>query len=491
MRYRRHVPAAVAAVVMLIQSSAALAQVQQPRSDREYFDAPRETIIQSLQLSPPRLTEPLERTIHEEMKSLAALTGLPDAVWIVRGGGAHSHPDVGVIVDLDQIAAIKRSMPDDEFLPVLRWIIAHEQAHQVQFRQYSPSIANADPPDREVYEAQADILAGKYLIETLANTTEQDRRGVTNTLKAAFALGVERYALADHPSKEGRLTAARLGMAAGMMVKMMQLGTPGAMESAATLARTLDYHGGEEVLPWSLRTARRIVNYRRPAIVDLVLVEERTERALEPGRSVTSYWFTYDNRGTHDLFVDEEVQCVTAPPGESRRCVRVAEMVGRQSHVLHLAAQTCDDQWHRCLPDGGGHGDPCCRGAGSDGPHSGRVRRQRSRTRVHECGRRVDACLDRCAILVRIRIEAPGGGGGDWLAPGTRWSWTEGQRFRRVPRGCQPAGRHRNDGLDTRAFRHWWWLRPIRAVPHGEHGGRNEVFQRRGIEHAASPRGVR
>lgn len=228
-------------------------------------------------------------------------------VAVTRGSGTASHPQVGIVLDLQQLERVQQTSGVSAFLPVLRWILAHEKAHQLQYQQNRRIVEGADVVDRQVLEAQADLLAAKYVIETLSPSEQQP---IIDTLRVAFDLGTERYALADHPSREGRMTAVRLGMAAGMITNLLNLGGAAPEASAGVLRDKIDLRPGEEILGWSLRTARRIVGYRRPALVDLVQIESSIRWDRDPNHPYVEYTVTYENRGARRIAVDAEVQCV-------------------------------------------------------------------------------------------------------------------------------------------------------------------------------------
>jgi hypothetical protein len=285
-----------------------------PASDRDFYNESEANLVKTLRLRQPDLSSPTEREIHEEAKSLDVLTKFSTPLWVGSGCGTSSHPTLGIIVDLDQLDTIRRQAQGHEFSYILRWLLAHEKTHQMQFRSYSTSILNQDLPERQMYEAQADLLAAKYLMETMTGSASDEQTdAIIEALRVSYDLGVEQYALADHPSRESRLSAVRLGMAAGMITKLQRLGGDPALQSASVLVNKLDIRLGEDTLAWSLRTSKRIVNYRLPAIVDLVLAEEQVTWSKDPAHPVVSYWMTYENRGARSITVNLEVQSVAAP----------------------------------------------------------------------------------------------------------------------------------------------------------------------------------
>jgi len=283
-----------------------------PHSDTAFIQETKDTLITSLKLRRPDTANPLEAELAAVVAKANRATGLVTELWICRGCGISSHPTLGIIVDVDQIAAIQKEAQAGQLSAVLAFLIGHEEAHQIQYQKYTARIIGLPETEREVYEAQADILGAEFLIESMKNDNSSQEE-IVDALRVAYDLGVEQYAIADHPSQDQRLTASRLGMAAGMITKLRHLGGPPALASAEELARKIDFHSGESSLAWSLRTARRIVNYRRPDIINLVLVNRTINWDRNSRNPVVSYQLEYQNRGTTPLFVNAEVQCVAAP----------------------------------------------------------------------------------------------------------------------------------------------------------------------------------
>jgi hypothetical protein len=310
-----------------------------PNSDVSFIESSSEDLIASLRLKPIDPENPLEDQIEAIAVRLAAATGFTSSVWICRGCGLSSHPGLGIIVDTDQLQRIKKQSQVQQFPAILSFLLAHEMTHQIQYRKYSSSIINLPDEERQVYEAQADILGAKYLMETMQGSAgSADTEAIIEALRVAHNLGVEQYAIADHPSQDARLTAVRLGMAAGMIVKMQRLGGAAGQASANVLISKLNFLPTEDVMSWSLRTAKRVVNYRRPDIVDLVLLDEKVDFDRDPNNPIVSYDLTYENRGARAIGVDLEVQCVAASKSDPDNIFRW-EKIDASSQSFTLASR--------------------------------------------------------------------------------------------------------------------------------------------------------
>jgi hypothetical protein len=311
-----------------------------PTSDVSFAKSSTTGLVNSLKLRRLSSDQPLEVSLKQENEALEHYFGFPTAIWVCEGCKMSSHPSAGIIVDLKQLAKVRQQADIQQFGAVLRFLLAHEKAHQVQYRQYSASISEAPEGERQAYEAQADILAGKYLISTLNRPWEQDQtQAVVDALRIAYDLGTEQYAIADHPSHGARLTAVRLGMSAGMVVKLNQLGTPPALSSATELARKIDIEPADDQVAWSLRTARRVINYRLPAIVSLVATEKRIQFNKTAANPTVLYDITYENRGDRSITVDLEVQSVAVPRDDLEDIFKW-QKIDSASHRLSMPAHS-------------------------------------------------------------------------------------------------------------------------------------------------------
>jgi hypothetical protein len=331
--------------ILMICALAGVAIGQQPApfaSSSMFLTSPREDVIRTLRLQHPDAGVALDRMVVDDMHALDAITQFTTDVWLVDSGQLSSHPTVGVIVSRMQIDSIRRRVSAQAFPAILRLLLAHEKAHQIQYRVYSTALVNRPAQERAIYEAQADILGGKDLTETFADSAFAGA-SETDALKVLFDLGTEQYSLADHPSHEARRTAVRLGMAAGMITnwsRLAQQATPDiasrAMQNAQLLVWKLDMQN-EQTLPWSLRQAMRITNYKRPAIADLVLANDSIAWNRNGHPAVVTYDATYRNVGSKTLVVDMEVKCVSVPRDDPEDTMRWL-MISSQSYRFQLAA---------------------------------------------------------------------------------------------------------------------------------------------------------
>lgn len=262
------------------------------------------------------LTQSLEEMVREEMDRLDMISGFYTKVQLTDAATSTADPDGTISISRPELVQLQGKVAPKQFRQVLRFLLAHEKTHQIQYRAYTVAAVRAnDPERRRLYEAQADVLAGKYLLETLGEPKPDDLVAIVDTLKLAFDLGTLEFSDTDHPSKEARRTAARLGMASGMITALSRLPpTPELGQMIASLAEKVNILRDENVMEWSYRTAKRITQYSRAASRDIVLLKERQidwdERASNP---FVTFRLIYENKGSRTIHIDMEVQCASVP----------------------------------------------------------------------------------------------------------------------------------------------------------------------------------
>ncbi len=280
-----------------------------PSSDSAFFQSSNASLIESLKLKQPNKADVFEGGVIAIVQALNQSTGLTTNVWLCHGCGTSSHPTLGIILDVDQLLAMEAGpMSVRGYGYLLIFVLAHEEIHQAQYHVYSPAIIQSPDEERMVYEAQADILAAKYLALSAKITTKTinaNYRALEDTIRVAFELGTERYALADHPSQGERSTAVAIGLMAGLHARFV------ALDPTADWGELVGYpepRPGESTMAWSMEMSRKIVNYRRSASVDLVQVAKTIHWDKSAANPIVSYDLIYENRGDKGITVDLDVQ---------------------------------------------------------------------------------------------------------------------------------------------------------------------------------------
>ncbi len=306
-------------VLLLVNTAGVLfaqQKTQPPQTATDFQQSSVADLIQSLKLHKPDPNNPVEREIDAVARALPLGDVIIPGVWICNGcGGATSHPDLGIVIDTQQLGEIVTASAVDNPHILRVFVVAHEAAHQVQYVKYGRGLLSLPEEDRRYYEAQADILAAIWLYQDagiLPLAQAQDTHSISQALHAVYNLGVEQYALSSHPSREARAFAARSGFQIGLSRRPFFGDAFQNAANSAAILRQLGVKPGESDLDFSLRLARRITLFNSAEALDLVLVESNDAVVWDKSADnpQLTYHLTYANRGTKALHVSLEALCL-------------------------------------------------------------------------------------------------------------------------------------------------------------------------------------
>lgn len=270
------------------------------------------------------------KALEDEMTTLNAAAGLSTRLVFIETDAIYTNAGSQEIVFPAKIfQKILQDSSAQQPELVARFLLAHEQAHQVQYKVYGvDQMKTADAELSRLKECQADIIGGDYLIRSIANADDQEQlrinQGIRDELEVAFDLGsLEKNA--NHPNRNARRTATRIGDAYGMAENMRNLqqktqflngGQALNMQVAQSrqkLEFIVDKRANEDVLGWSKRIAKRIIHFRQEAYTNLHLTKIITHISNPDANSGTANFdLTFSNGGSKPIAVDMQVQCVTA-----------------------------------------------------------------------------------------------------------------------------------------------------------------------------------
>ncbi len=143
---------------------------------------------------------------------------------------------------------------------IVQFLVAHELAHQIQFRNYAQNMSSISSCEvRRLYECQADILAGNMISELyrLDDSVALGSRFtplMVHALEYVYKLGDDENSITSHPSSIQRRSAFRLGLAYSILKNKVYSDNKEIQES-------IDYRNNEDSLIWSLRLAKHIIHF--------------------------------------------------------------------------------------------------------------------------------------------------------------------------------------------------------------------------------------
>jgi hypothetical protein len=301
-----------AIIVLLAMCGTAAAQPAPHAAGPDFFKSSSDSLVKSLNLQPLDQASAFGKQVMAILKAFPETMPKMPVVWTCHGCGTSSHPTLGIIIDPDQINLIQRSSGISS-AAMLTFILDHEMGHQLQYQCYGLNMYMRPSVELQYLEAQADVLAGEAFFLSYPDASVSAQSGLLyKMLLTVYNLGGEQYALADHPTKNGRFLAARIGMQRALVSQEQNGALPNAASEAARIAQQIDLHPGETDLDFSLRMARRITQYNPIAARDLVYLAIPGDYHFDTDRTKrdVTYSFNYLNQGSHALTATMQVQCI-------------------------------------------------------------------------------------------------------------------------------------------------------------------------------------
>jgi len=99
-----------------------------------------------------------------------------------------AYPNGDVIVSRPEVRKYMNQVSATQTSSIMRFLIAHELTHLVQFELYHYEPNTADAQTHRVMESQADISAGLSLFLSL-DASERNEDKILDALRYVFALG--------------------------------------------------------------------------------------------------------------------------------------------------------------------------------------------------------------------------------------------------------------------------------------------------------------
>jgi hypothetical protein len=267
-----------------------------------------------------------------ELNRMNAIFGHQIKMNVSRDGVISSMPNQEIRMSLNELKRISSITKRNIRFYIVRFIVAHEAAHQMQYNYYGSDkrFMNNDLISRTIIETQADIMAGLIFFQLspeLFIYLDSQPKFVDEVFKevfhVAFSMGITENTLGTHPSKRDRMLAIRIGMTNGFsfvfdqwvksdMVRAKHLGiTPEKFKNTMEAQfRFIDLIAGEDMMQWSYRQAKKIINYDQKVATGIVLTtpdDKRTKFHTQSDYPYVDYDLTYKNVSSKSTDVEMEV----------------------------------------------------------------------------------------------------------------------------------------------------------------------------------------
>lgn len=267
-----------------------------------------------------------------ELKRMNEMFGYQIKMDIKEKGRIVSLPNQVIELSLEELKRISLIAEKNLRFYIVRFVVAHEFSHQVQYYRLgnNPKFMNNDLISKTTLETQADILAASVFFMLSPELMVYEKsdpdflKKVLNTLfNVTYNMGISENTLGSHPSKRDRMLAVRLGFTNGLSMvydDWVKSDTVRAINNGITLPvfkkqmedqfKFLDLKNNEDIVFWSYRQAKKIVNYDRKIATGIVLVTPRDKRHFFHETSedpYVDYNLTYKNISDKSIDVQMEV----------------------------------------------------------------------------------------------------------------------------------------------------------------------------------------
>lgn len=267
-----------------------------------------------------------------ELKRMNEMFGYRIKMDVKDKGKIVSLPNQVIELSLDELKRISPITEKNIRFYIVRFVVAHEFAHQMQYYKFGTNakFMNNDLVSKTIIEAQADILAGSifFMISPelyVYQETQPDfvKKVFHELFKVTFNMGIGENTLGSHPSRRDRMLAIRTGFTYGFSIvydNRIKSDTAWAIKNGITHQifkkqmkdqfRFMDLKDNEDIMLWSYRQAKKIVNCDRKIATGIVLITPPDKRHLYHETSenpYVDYNLTYKNITTKSIDVEMEV----------------------------------------------------------------------------------------------------------------------------------------------------------------------------------------
>jgi hypothetical protein len=232
---------------------------------------------------------------------------------LVGSGTAQANPDNGITIGRDELNQLLSGVSPDAVTEVVRFLIAHETWHRVQFAKYGTDILNSGKDRRRVLECQADLMAGRYVAAVATPDIENSVAQLSEVVAFAERIGTAQYSLVDHPSQDARRTAVQFGILKNIRDQLDRQPASEENRRKKNLANNLlDARDDEDDFAWSFRRCRSIVHDSPAAVANVALGDADVNFNHQAGKTdaadaYVTFRIPYKNTGNRPIRVSVEI----------------------------------------------------------------------------------------------------------------------------------------------------------------------------------------
>ena len=265
--------------------------------------------------------DPLDARILSQFKAIADHWNLQSIPRLTEGEAFLSERSGVVTIGRGAVRKIFAIAPTDAQDEVLRWVLAHELSHQVQFRDFGGGV-DVSGADAKLLECQADVMAGNLLGETVLDkdlaaftTAEQQRIGkaISMILDVASNAEMSFEGRLDHPTASQRRIAVRMGVRRAMMSRITLLqGADGSDALGVVLPSMLMTDADTAPKDWAPMICRAIL-HNGDGAKDLSVGKAAIQWDKPPDPPAVHYSIPFANLGPLTLRATLQVATAAVP----------------------------------------------------------------------------------------------------------------------------------------------------------------------------------
>ena len=257
----------------------------------------------------------LQQLAAEDLQSIGQEWHLAPRLSFSDDGPIELRPDTGLSLGRARLLRYLATAPAQWRRDALRWIIAHETWHQVQFARGGGAMPERGSAGRRFAECEADVMAGWYVVKARGGDVNPQWGGAGAILDVARQVAQENAGAADYPGPAQRNMAIQTGIRRGLLPYVERFAPAGeGIEALPWLQRITDFRAQEGEQPWASRQCRRILHLD-PAIANLIRGHAEIAWSDNPPR--VSFRIPFRNVGATTLAVSMEIDSVSFLRGAS------------------------------------------------------------------------------------------------------------------------------------------------------------------------------
>lgn len=228
-----------------------------------------------------------------------------------------AHPTAGIMIGRANIRSWLTNAGITRPREAIRLLLAHEMTHILQYKIYGlDAVLSQYPENRRIFEAQADMLAGRYLTLTSTDGAASLDRTMGEASLLLFDLGDPEIGAAFHPSKEKRRTAVRYGMTMGLAVRDLNDIDGAVRASGRRLLDNLSYGPSDSPFSWSFLESKKVVHFGSDVLQDFdAVADPQCSLFTSGGNSFIRFRLSYKFTGSMTSHILLNVDCLSSLDG--------------------------------------------------------------------------------------------------------------------------------------------------------------------------------